>query len=177
MVQTLNEQPHVTFTEVKSDIFFDYGELIDRFCNSFPGGSVQGNHVFWVESSKPTTVFTKETSLKPTITLKFWNDKFIRKEDRLMELKNYTLKLVASPGMKPIKQVELCTKWRKFVPAEFQDKICPKPTDEVLASVQEYRSKKNKERNAQKRSRTGRELAGRGRGRGGRGRGRGRASR
>ncbi len=77
MVQTLNEQPHVTFIEVKSDIFFDYSELLDRFYNSFPGGSVQGNHVFWVESLKPTIVFTKETSLEPTITLKFQNDKFV----------------------------------------------------------------------------------------------------
>ncbi len=122
---------------------------------------------------KPTTVFTKITSLEPTITLMFQNEKFIRKEDRLMELKNYTLKPVASPGMKAIKQVQLYTKWCKFVPAEFQDEIFPKPTDEVLASVQESRSKKNRERNAQKRSRTGRGSAGRDRG----GRGRGRASR
>jgi hypothetical protein len=162
MVQMLNEQPNVTFSEVKADVFYDYGDLLDRFYNSFPGGSVQGNHVFRVESSKPTTVFTKETSLEPTITLNFRNDKFVRKEDRLMELKNYVLKPVTAPGMKPTKQVELYTKWHKFVPAEFQDEICPRPTQEVLANVQESRKKKNRERNAQKRSRTARGSAGRG---------------
>jgi hypothetical protein len=44
--------------------------------------------------------------------------------------------------MKPIKQVELYTKWRKFGPAEFADEICPKPHDDILKKVQEARSEK-----------------------------------
>lgn len=47
----------------------------------------------------------------------------MRKDDRLMELKNYMLKQVAAPGMKPIKQVELYTKWRKCFLADIRDKI------------------------------------------------------
>ncbi len=45
--QMLNEQPNITFiTEVESDVFFDYRDLLNCFYNSFAGGSVQGNHVF-----------------------------------------------------------------------------------------------------------------------------------
>ena len=32
-------------------------------------------------------------------------------------------------GIKPIKQMELYLKWRKLVPPEFQDEICPRPKD------------------------------------------------
>jgi hypothetical protein len=66
------------------------------------------------------------------------------------------LKNVPPSGLRETKQVELFTKWRKFVLAEFQDEICPKPPDEVIASVQKTRSDNNKERskrNATKRKR------------------------
>jgi hypothetical protein len=47
------------------------------------------------------------------------------------------------PGLKEIKQVELYQKWRKFVPDEFQDEICPKPSDEVLNKIKEEKRKKD----------------------------------
>jgi hypothetical protein len=173
MAQTLNEQPQVTFEAVNASVFFDYGELLDWFYKPFPAGTVQSNHVFWVESSTPTVMFTKETAEEPTITLNFCNDKFVRRESRIQQLREFSLKPVAAQGMKEIKQVELYTKWRKFVPAEFADEICPKPPDEVLENVQKARSDKNKERASKKQAKA---LCGRGdmgRGRGGRGRGRG----
>ncbi len=64
--------------------------------------------------------------------------------------------------MKEIKQVELYTKWWKFVPMEYADEICPKPPDEILEKVQKARSEKSKERNAQKRARAAAGTAGRG---------------
>ena len=36
-----------------------------------------------------------------------------------------------APGIKPIKQMELATKWRPLVPDEYQDDICPIPPREV----------------------------------------------
>ena len=47
-------------------------------------------------------------------------------------------------GLRNIKKVELATKWRKFVPTEYQDDICPIPTNEVIESVRKDLSKKNK---------------------------------
>jgi hypothetical protein len=69
--------------------------------------------------------------------------------------------------------VELYTKWRKFVPTEFADEICPKPPDEVLENVQKARSDKNKERASKKWATALHRREGMGRGRGGRGGGRG----
>jgi hypothetical protein len=69
MVQTLNEQPHITFDAVEASIFFNYGELLDNFYKPFQAGAVQGNHVFWVESTNPAVMFTKETAEEPTIPI------------------------------------------------------------------------------------------------------------
>ena len=44
-----------------------------------------------------------------------------------MELKNYMLKQVVAQGMKPIRQVELYTKWRKCVLADIRDNIAQSP--------------------------------------------------
>jgi hypothetical protein len=119
MVQTLIEQPHVTFEAVDASVFFDYGELLDNFYKPVPVGQ-------------------------------FRNDKVVSREDREQQLKQLPLQPVTALGLKPIKQVELYTKWRKFVPAEFVDEICPKPHDDILKKVQEARSEKNRERNAKK---------------------------
>jgi len=39
------------------------------------------------------------------------------------------------PSIAAIKQVELFTNWRPFVPEEFKDRICPEPTKEVIDKV------------------------------------------
>jgi hypothetical protein len=69
------------------------------------------------------------------------HNKFCQQQHRLQELQQFTLKNVPPPWLQEIK------KW---------DEICPKPPDEVIASVQKTRSDKNKEwsaRNARKRQR------------------------
>lgn len=153
MVQTLNMQQHVTFTEVRSDVFFDYGELLDHFYKAFPGGSIQSNHVFWSDVSNPTVLYTKETDEAPIITLPFLNNKHVQQQNRLNELKGFVLKSIPAPGIKPIKQVELYTKWRKFVPDSFQDEICPKPSTDIINQVTSDKRQKNRERASKKRPR------------------------
>jgi hypothetical protein len=50
------------------------------------------------------------------------------------------------PGLREIKQVELYTKWRKFVPSQYRDIICPKTSDDVLGRVNTDRAVKAKQR-------------------------------
>ena len=45
------------------------------------------------------------------------------------------------PGIKPIKQIELATKWRHLVPREYQNDVCPIPPQDLIAR---YKSDKNK---------------------------------
>ena len=39
------------------------------------------------------------------------------------------------PGLKPIKQVHLYTKWRTVVPHPHKDEICPLPSNEIIRMV------------------------------------------
>eukprot|EP00536_Pseudo-nitzschia_multiseries_P015074 jgi/Psemu1/41184/gm1.41184_g len=58
---------------------------------------------------------------------------------------------VAPTGIKEIKQIELFTKWRKLVPAEFADIISPYPGDEVMRKFKEERNRKAREQTQRKR--------------------------
>lgn len=53
----------------------------------------------------------------------------IQRKHALKQLANELEALIA-PGIKPIKQVKLYTKWRKIVPADKKDIMCPRPSEE-----------------------------------------------
>ena len=59
-------------------------------------------------------------------------------------MRHGTPQVLTPPGLKPIKQVELYTKWRPVVPEEFRDHICPKPPDHVLELVKKQKAEKQK---------------------------------
>ena len=50
------------------------------------------------------------------------------------------------PGLRNIKQVELYHKWRPFIPEEFRDGICPKPSDKIIKSIKDERKGKQNEK-------------------------------
>ena len=57
-----------------------------------------------------------------------------------------TMQPMIKPGLKPIKQIELATKWRPLVPKEFHDDVCPIPPKALLDKFKEDKStKKNAE--------------------------------
>ena len=69
-----------------------------------------------------------------------------RKKQILEDLKN--ILPMKKPGIKPIKQIELGTKWRILVPEEFCDDVCPVP---LLDIVETYKhDKKDKSQGTQR---------------------------
>ena len=54
----------------------------------------------------------------------------------------------SQPGLSEIKQVELYSKWRPLLPEQYQDEMCPKPSDNVLENVKKDRAKKRKEKSS-----------------------------
>jgi len=64
---------------------------------------------------------------------------------RIQDMVDYQLKQLIPPGIKPIKQVELWKKWRKFVPRQYWIDICPEPSDEVKAKVKaDFNNRRNR---------------------------------
>lgn len=65
-------------------------------------------------------------------------------------MREYEIPKIKKPGIPPFKQVELFSKYRAFVPEEFKDTLCPKPSEEVIAAVKgekKDRMDSRKERN------------------------------
>jgi hypothetical protein len=60
-------------------------------------------------------------------------------------MKEYQLQQLKEPGLKEIKQVELWTKWRKFIPHQFQSEICPEPEVAVLQRIKNEKKEKLKQ--------------------------------
>jgi hypothetical protein len=61
---------------------------------------------------------------------------------RVVGMEPFELHTLKAPGLRPIKQVELYKKFRPFVPREFWEDTCPRPSDEVLAKVKDESSKR-----------------------------------
>ena len=149
MVENLNSSANVTFKEAIATDFFDYGELFDEFYAKFPPSTIQQNHIFWVEEENPTKMYLKRSDEADVAVINF--ERSSGRRDRTRQLSNYIIKPIPAPGLREIKQVELYAKFRKFVPREFQDEICPRPSDEVLENIKQSRSQKTKARNVRKR--------------------------
>jgi hypothetical protein len=111
----------------------EYASVLDKFYKSFNPGMIQQHHAFRVESTTCSTAFMEVYhDVQDIISQQLINNKG---NSRYNDLLIADAPLLPWPGIKPIKYVELYKKWRPFVPHQFREEICPRPSDEVIASV------------------------------------------
>jgi hypothetical protein len=67
---------------------------------------------------------------------------------RLKEIHKFVLQTPNPNGLRPIKQVKLYKNFRPYVPHQYWEDTCPKPSDEVLESVRKERADKRKKKTA-----------------------------
>ena len=129
----MNSSEYVTAIEVHDIHFFDYNEFLDRLYKDLTKPGVKRWQIFEVEKELPgqelSMVF--KTSNRPDaafMTFPIKKKTTTNREEKLTAQLNQ----LDAPGRKDIKQVELYTKFRKFVPEDYQEECCPKPSDEIL---------------------------------------------
>jgi hypothetical protein len=112
-------------------------------------GTIQKKHIFIVKKDGDKIVMEKR-EYKDAETV---DDQDLLKRGQksgLSERNEYIsqsyLEQCTLPGLREIKQVELYTKWRMFVPSQYRDIICPKPSDDVLGRVKTDWAVKTKQR-------------------------------
>ena len=150
---------YVDVHTIEKKDFYDW----DTFFNQFYKKSIKGvskYHCFLYANSqdgylhKKTTITSSEEDKEKLIKLK----KSATKEDRnvwVSALKATFPEEESHPGLSEIKQVELYLKWRHVLPDEFQDIMCPKPSDTVLDKIKNQKREKAKTKLAQKKQSTG----------------------
>jgi hypothetical protein len=63
---------------------------------------------------------------------------------RVVAMGAFELQTLKTPGLRPIKQVELYKKFHPVVPCDYWEDTCTIPSDEFLAKVKDESSKKRK---------------------------------
>eukprot|EP00536_Pseudo-nitzschia_multiseries_P015627 jgi/Psemu1/43265/gm1.43265_g len=160
LCKALGTNERITIHSVKDGDFKHYKRLENLFYKELKTGTIQPGHIFTVESDAPTTMkiwqdqlgtaAVSAQDLKKQVTVVLDRNLGLRDAVRDFVL----LDPVAPTGIKEIKQIELFTKWRKLVPAEFADIISPYPGDEVMRKFKEERNRKARERTQRKRDTT-----------------------
>ena len=67
-------------------------------------------------------------------------------EVRRPDMKETTRKKIPFPGVKEIKQVELYTKWRNYVPEEYKEEMCPEVAPGVIKKQRLEKSERQAKR-------------------------------
>jgi hypothetical protein len=135
-VETLNTKDNVNIGDVKEELFKEYGSMLDKFYSSFKTDTIQRNHIFKVENTDATL------SMQCAIhnEAPFVMQPMLKKGQELgaahrAAIDAYKLETLKTPGLRPIKQVDIYKKFRPFVPRCYWDETCPRPSDEVLVVV------------------------------------------
>jgi hypothetical protein len=71
---------------------------------------------------------------------------------QLLDNLDQELNQTVPPGLPMIKQLELFTKFRQFVPEEFRDELCPDPGTDVIDEIKGQRNTKRKAREDERKS-------------------------
>jgi hypothetical protein len=127
-------------------------------------GEITRTHIFTIEKIRGATKIFKQDDndaedREDDVAPRNNRGKAVFKsaQDRAPLIKNMLNELqnLEPPGIQPIKQVDLFTKWRKLLKPENQDKTCPKPADDVLEG--ERTRKRNKTRAVTAKKKEGRD--------------------
>ena len=132
----------ITVRPVISGDFEEWGSFLDKFYKKLEPGSIQKNHIF--EVSHSTTLVLKTDNITTNVSqdtqelCKGGGKNNICRKDQLRQIPRSKIK---DPGVAEIKQVELYTKYRKFVPFQFQEDICPYPGKDIMERIKDSRKR------------------------------------
>jgi hypothetical protein len=114
---TLNIKDNVNIVDAKDSFFKDYQALLDTFYHNFVPATIQKNHIFRVEYTDET--LRMQCALHADDT--FVSHKMLKKGQalgvaRTKSIEAFIIATLKSPSLRPINQVELYKKFRRFIP-------------------------------------------------------------
>jgi hypothetical protein len=154
-IKTLNIKDNVRMIDAQESMFKDYGAMLGRFYGNFKSATIQKNHILRLEDTYKTLsmqcALHSDTPFIPQPMLKRGH---VLGPSRTAEIRAYMIETLTHPGLHPIKQVKLWKKSRPFVPRQYWDDLCPRPSDDVIAQVKDDTSQKGKHKVGKKEATT-----------------------
>jgi len=153
-----DEKDHVNVSVVDRNDMYDWDKFLDKFYIPTITG-IQKKHWFSYSIHNDGVMYTRDiatdVSSQKGMYMRMMNLSDQPSIEHIFEwierLKSTFPQLADAPGIKPIKLVEMYTKWREFIPPMYQDDLCPKPSDEIIESVKKKRNQKSREYQKKKR--------------------------
>ena len=155
LLQVLSEHDQVNVRRMKPSNFKNYDKFFSLYYKKPTSGSVTRTHVFTVErGGSDIFLRLKDCAESPErIQLLIKTKKGANLNRRLETLKSLDgLETCVHEGIKPIKQIELWSKWRKHLPEEVQDITCPEPSEEVMKRYKKEKKEKDDAKKQKKKS-------------------------
>jgi hypothetical protein len=151
VLEEVLKDENIDVQRVKDGDFADWDSFLNNLYCAMPVGMTFKNHIFSVAKSldgemtmQIKTCAGEESSIHSMT-------KSLNISERSELLKTNVPNVLQFPGLRPIKQAELYNNFRRFIPAEYQDEMCPKPTVEVLVGEKKERSDRAKSKRDLKR--------------------------
>ena len=143
-IEQFNKGKHVEAIRLTLGVMKDYYNFENHLYKTFDTNVVTKSHVFKSSNDLgPGVIECKRTCTETTTNIQKLQ-KGPKGNCRKSEFLSYTLVDEPEPGISEQKQLDLFEKWRKFVPDEFQDIICPEPKNDLTERVKEKLKEKNR---------------------------------
>jgi hypothetical protein len=139
LVNKLNDHRLIHAVKVGAEDFYDFNSYFDSIYTQIPSGAIKQYQYFKAYFMK--SGWFQAQSSSPLLSEGVIFDLRPPKKDeqqRKSIIKNFDIKHIKNlepPGVRPIKQVEMYEKWRRFVPAEHITDLYAKPTKETAKKV------------------------------------------
>lgn len=121
--------------------FFEYNPALGKLFKDIP--NITSYHHFYFSASCPGIVKLKEN------TNSLWTNLNILKVNALeakASAKNLNFPNSIPPGLSDTKKLELYEKVRKYVPEEYKDILCPKPSTDAIIRGKTQKKENSKNR-------------------------------
>jgi hypothetical protein len=152
LTKSMETHNNINVTVTKASDFRNWDGFWDKFYKRFVSGTVHSTHIFSASKENKTTLIFRADDLPNTkVSSQNLMKKGTDNPNRPALLKSSQVDVIEAPGIPPIKQVELFSKYRALIPEEFRDITCPEPSEDIKNKIKSERNTKQRERAKTKR--------------------------
>ena len=151
LTDSMKTHKNINVTVVNETDFKDWDKFWDSIYKRLAGSTTHKTHIFSANKENKTLLRLKDDNLPETQeTTQDLMKKGTNLPTRPALLKSPILESVVPPGIPPIKQVELFSKYRALIPESFRDVTCPDPGEDIKKKIRSERNTKARERKKSK---------------------------
>ena len=149
LLSIVNENDGVTVTHPNPNVFKDWYAYQSDYYGTMIPGTLASNHIYKATRDQRGTLFIKASARAPDPTqgqnLRSNKLKLIdcKRTERMLQLQPTAL---VPPGIPDLKANGLYKNYRPFVPEEYKDIICPRPSDDAIGAILQKQREKARER-------------------------------